>query len=156
LKRRSPSRAEPPHGGAPSDAVEAALRWLRHRDRSAAQIDAYLEGRGFVERARREALATLTRMGLVDDHRFATGRATALAERGSGDALIRHDLREAVLETAAVDAALEALDSERDRAERIVARRGVSAKTARYLASRGFPEDVVHTVIAHSRGQAVG
>ena len=55
-----------------------------------------------------------------------------------------------------MDAALEALDSERDRAERIVARRGVSAKTARYLASKGFPEDVVHAVIAHSRGQAVG
>jgi len=79
-----------------------------------------------------------------------------LAERGSGDALIRHDLREAKVETAAVDAALEALDSERDRAERTVARRGVSAKTARYLASKGFPEEVVHAVIAHSRGQAVG
>ena len=142
--------------GAPSDAVEAALGWLRHRDRSAAQLDAYLEGRGFVESDRREALATLTRTGLVDDHRFAAGRATVLAERGSGDALIRHDLREAEVETAAVDAALEALDNERDRAERIVARRGVSPKTARYLASRGFPEDVVHAVIAHSRGEAVG
>jgi SOS response regulatory protein OraA/RecX len=132
------------------------LGWLRHRDRSAAQVDAYLEGRGFVESERREALATVTRTGLVDDHHFAAGRATVLAERGSGDALIRHDLRQAEVETVAVDAALEALDSERERAERIVARRGVSAKTARYLASKGFPEDVVHAVIARSGGQAVG
>jgi SOS response regulatory protein OraA/RecX len=132
------------------------LGWLRHRDRSAAQVDAYLEGRGFAESERREALATLTRTGLVDDHRLAAGRATVLAERGSGDALIRHDLRQAEVETAVVDAALEALDSERARAERIVARRGVSTKTARYLAGKGFPEDIVHAVIAHSGGQAVG
>jgi SOS response regulatory protein OraA/RecX len=136
--------------------VETALGSLRHRDRSAAQIEAYLEERGFGEGERREALETLRRTGLVDDLRFAAGRAAALAGRGAGDALIRHDLREADVEREAVDAALEALESERDRAERIVARRGADAKTARYLAGKGFSEEVVRAVIAHSRGQALG
>jgi len=136
--------------------VETALRSLRHRDRSAAQIEAYLEERGFSEGERREALETLVRTGLVDDRRFATARATALAGRGAGDALVRHDLMKAHLETEVVDAALEALESERDRAERIVARRGADAKTARYLAGKGFSEEVVRGVIAQSPGQALG
>jgi SOS response regulatory protein OraA/RecX len=136
--------------------VETALRSLRHRDRSAAQIEAYLEERGFSEGERREALETLLRTGLVDDLRFAAARATALAGRGAGDALIRHDLMKAHLETEVVDAALEALESERNRAERIVARRGADAKTARYLAGKGFSEEVVRGVIAQSPGQALG
>jgi SOS response regulatory protein OraA/RecX len=60
------------------------------------------------------------------------------------------------LETEVVDAALEALESERDRAERIVERRGADAKTARYLAGKGFSEEVVRGVIAQSPGQALG
>lgn len=136
--------------------METALRSLRHRDRSAAQIEAYLEGRGFSEGERREARETLVRTGLVDDLRFAAARATALAGRGAGDALIRHDLMKAHLETEVIDAALEALESERDRAERIVARRGADAKTARYLAGKGFSEEVVRAVIAQSPGQALG
>ena len=136
--------------------METALHSLRHRDRSAAQIEAYLEERGFSEGERREALETLLRTGLVDDLRFAAARASALAGRGAGDALIRHDLMKAHLETGVVDAALEALESERDRAERIVARRGADAKTARYLAGKGFSEEVVRGVIAQSPGQALG
>jgi SOS response regulatory protein OraA/RecX len=112
--------------------------------------------RGFGEGERREALAALERTGLVDDHRFAGGRAAALADRGAGDALIRHDLSEAGVEKEVVDAALDALDNERDRAECVVARRGANAKTARYLAGKGFPEDLVYALIAQSRGQALG
>ena len=136
--------------------METALGSLRHRDRSVAQIEAYLEERGFGEDERREALETLLRTGLVDDLRFAAGRAAALAGRGAGDALIRHDLMQAHLEREVVEAALEALESERDRAERIVARRGADAKTARYLAGKGFSEEVVRGVIAQSPGQALG
>ena len=60
------------------------------------------------------------------------------------------------MERDVVDAALTALDSERNRAERVVARRGADAKTARYLAGKGFPEDLVYAVVAQSRGQALG
>ena len=63
-KRRSPSRAEPTSGGT-SDAVESALRSLRHRDRSAAQIDDQLAARGVSEdersRSARDACADGTR-----------------------------------------------------------------------------------------------
>jgi SOS response regulatory protein OraA/RecX len=137
-------------------AVERALRALRHRDRSAAQIDGHLASHGVSERDRGEALATLLRTGLVDDRRFAETRATTLADRGAGDAFIRHDLALAGIDDDLVDAALTAVDSERARAERVVARRGGGPRTARYLAGKGFSPDVVNVVIADSGDDALG
>ena len=98
------------------DAVEPALRALRYRDRSAAELDARLERRGVGEAEREQALETLERIGYVDDERFARTRAEQLADRGSGDALIRHDLEGRGLAAELVEAALAALEPERERA----------------------------------------
>ncbi len=75
------------------DAVEQALRSLRFRDRSTAELDRRLAQRGVGEAEREQALETLERIGYVDDERLARTRAEQLAGRGSGDALIRHDLQ---------------------------------------------------------------
>jgi SOS response regulatory protein OraA/RecX len=138
------------------DAVEVALRALRHRDRSAAQIDAQLAARGVSESERVDALATLARTGLVDDRRFAETRASALADRGAGNAFIRHDLLLAGVDDDVIEHAFAALEDERIRAERIVARRGGGAKTARYLSGKGFSEDTIHAVVARGGGDALG
>jgi len=130
------------------DAVETALRALRHRDRSTAELDARLEQRGVGEAERQEALETLERIGYVDDERFARSRAERLAERGSGDALIRDDLERRGIPAELVDSALAGIGPERERAARIIERRGPGVKTARYLAARGFGEDALQKVIA--------
>jgi regulatory protein len=130
------------------DAVETALRALRFRDRSAAELDERLERRGVGEQERTEVLETLERVGYVDDGRYARLRAEQLASRGSGDALIRHDLESRGVASGLVDAALAELEPERERAERLVAMRGASAVTARYLAGRGFDEDTVADLVA--------
>jgi len=130
------------------DAVEQALRALRHRDRSAAELDARLAQRGVTESEREQALETLERIGYLDDERFARTRAEQLAARGSGNALIRHDLEGRGLEEEHVEAALAALEPERERAARILERRGPGAKTARYLASRGFSPDALENLVA--------
>ena len=130
------------------DAVEQALRALRHRDRSAAELDARLERRGVGEAEREQALETLERVGYVDDERFARSRAEQLAARGSGDALIRHDLEGRGVAAEHVDAALATLEPEQDRAAEIAARCGRSLKTARYLASRGFDPDALEGIVA--------
>ena len=75
-------------------------------------------------------------------------RAEQLAERGSGDALIRDDLERRGLAADVVELALGALEPERERAARIAERRGRSVKTARYLASRGFGEDALEGIVA--------
>ena len=137
----------------PADAAETApldlaIRALRSRDRSVAELDARLEQRGVGAQERRDALETLERIGYLDDERFARSRAEQLAERGSGDALIRHDLEGRGLAAETVERALAALRPERERATEIVARRGRSLKTARHLASRGFGEDAVDAAVA--------
>ncbi len=129
-------------------ALDAALKALRHRDRSAAELDARLAQRGVGDAEREQALETLERIGYVDDERFARARAKQLAARGSGNALIRHDLEGRGVTTEHVEAALSALEPERERAAAIAARRGRSVKTARYLASRGFEADALEGIVA--------
>ena len=130
------------------DAVEVALRALRVRDRTAAELDSRLAERGLDAAEREDALERLERAGYVDDGRFARLRAEQLAGRGSGDALIRHDLETRGVAGEHVDAALDTLEPERERAARIVARRGSGPKTTRYLASRGFGEDALAVAVA--------
>jgi len=96
------------------------------------------------------------RTALVDDGRYARARAGALADRGAGNERIRHELTFAGVDTELAEAAIGGLASEAERAERIVARRGASEKTARYLAGKGFSEDVVYTVVAHARDEPLG
>jgi SOS response regulatory protein OraA/RecX len=129
-------------------ALDVATKALARRDFSE---------RGLLERLERagidpeEAVAVLVRLrdeGLVDDTRFAVNRARALAARGKGDAAIRFDLMRQGVGSEAIEEALTALEPERDRAERILARRGTGAATARLLAGRGFDEDTVAAAVA--------
>lgn len=130
------------------DAVETALRALRHRDRSSAELDARLSRAGVGEAVRREALETLERIGYVDDDRVARQRAEELAARGAGDLLIRHDLEGRGLDSETVEGALALLEPERERAARIVERRGGGPRTARYLASKGFGQEALEATVA--------
>jgi len=132
------------------------MRALRHRDLSTHRLRAWLEERGFSPEACDAALESLERTGLVDDRRFAENRARTLAGRGAGDALIRHDLEAARLGRDLVDEALEGLEPEADRARAVVRRRGAGLRTARYLRSKGFSEDVVAGVVATARQDALG
>jgi SOS response regulatory protein OraA/RecX len=93
-------------------------------------------------------LERLRRLGYVADDRVARTRAEQLAARGSGDALIRDDLERRGIDADAIAEALAGLEPERERAARVVAERGRSPRTARYLASRGFGEDAVAALVA--------
>jgi SOS response regulatory protein OraA/RecX len=130
-----------------SEALEAATRALRHRDRSRATLRARLDAAGIAPRAAEEALQTLARAGIVDDQRFAYARAAALAARGSGDALIRADLLAAGISGDPAAAAIAALEPERERALRVVAARGETIATARLLARRGFAGEAIEAAL---------
>jgi SOS response regulatory protein OraA/RecX len=137
------------------DALAAALRALRHRDLPASSLERRLEHRGIAAKARRRALATLTRVGVVDDARFARARARALAERGSGDLLIADDLSRQGVAPELVDEAIAELEAESARASSIVARRGTGLKTWRFLASKGFTEDTIESLVADGDDGAI-
>jgi len=138
------------------DAIDLALGALRFRDLSAAELDARLDARGIECAERHEVLETLARAGYVSDERLAHTRAAALAERGCGDALIRVDLEGRGIASELVGRALETLEAERVRAERVAARRGWSPATIRYLAARGFSEEALETFVARDADGAIG
>jgi SOS response regulatory protein OraA/RecX len=129
------------------EALDAAARALRSRELSKRALTERLAGR-VGDAAGAEAVATLERVGLVDDGRLADARARALAERGYGDEAIRHDLVRRGLEPAEIEAAVGALEPEADRIAAIVKRRGPGEKTARYLAGKGFGEDAIESARA--------
>jgi SOS response regulatory protein OraA/RecX len=116
----------------------------------------HLAERGYDDSDVRDALDAMVRVGALDDVRYAENRARALAERGAGDTVIRHDLRGAGIADSDVHGALSALEPERDRALRVLERRGVSPRTARYLVGKGFSEDVVRGLVAHAADEGIG
>ena len=121
-----------------SEALGVALRALRHRDHSRSRLEARLAQRGTSTATVEAALETLERAGLVDDVRVGTTRAEQLAARGFGDAAIRFALEGEGLAADVVEGALANLDPEPDRASRLLAARGRSPKTLRWLAAKGF------------------
>ncbi len=133
----------------PARALGVATRALARRDFSERGLRERLRRAGVTRAEEEEALGALRRAGLVDDARFALARAQALAERGRGDAVIRFDLERQGLAANEIDAALASLEPERERAERVIARRGRGAATARLLARLGFDEDAVEAAVAH-------
>jgi regulatory protein len=138
------------------DALDAGLRALRYRDRSAHELREWLASREFSPADCEDALATLERLGLLDDRRFAEGRARALAGRGAGDALIRYDLERAGIASDSIEDALAGLEGEDVRARAVVSRRGAGPKTARYLGSKGFSPDVVAAAVATASDGELG
>jgi SOS response regulatory protein OraA/RecX len=135
--------------GEPEHALAVATRALARRDFSERGLRERLQRAGVQPAEADEALGALLRAGLVNDGRFAVSRAQALAERGKGNAAIHFDLRQQGLATEEIEAALGTLEPERERAERVIARRGGGVATAKLLARRGFDEDAVEAAVAH-------
>jgi regulatory protein len=138
-----------------TDPLQVAVRALGHRDLSAADVGARLARAGVGEAEREETIQTLRRVGYLDDGRFARKRAETLAGRGWGDAGIVADLEQHGVPAELCDEALTELAPERDRALRVVSERGTDARTARYLAGKGFAaESIEAALIAEPRGAA--
>lgn len=124
-------------------ALEAAGQALSHRDRSVAGLAAQLERRGVPPQARAGAVETMSRLGYVDDERFAASRAASLAARGYGDEAIRFDLEQQGLDEEQVLTALDELAPELERARTIADASGATVKTARRLAGKGFSAEAI-------------
>ena len=134
-----------------SEALAIAVRSLRYRDHSRQSLADRLARSRVDVAAGDEALGTLERLGLLDDRRSALARATALTERDAGDLLIRADLEQRGFTQSDVAEAIEAMEPEAARAERIIERRGTSPRTLRRLLARGFAPDALEGLIADER-----
>lgn len=130
------------------EALGVALSALRRRDHATATLQQRLARRGIRTRERQSTVETLARAGLVDDARFAHARAGTLAARGAGNYLVAHDLETHGVGQEDAHAAIAALEPESVRAARIIAQRGATAKTLRYLAAKGFDMGALDVAVA--------
>jgi regulatory protein len=130
------------------EARNAALSALSRRDHTTAGLTAKLTARGISPAARQAAVEAMARAGLVDDGRFARGRAAALADRGAGDSLIRDDLERQGVSGELIATALAALEPETARAARIVAAEGNTPRALRRLAAKGFGREALEPFVA--------
>lgn len=132
------------------DALTQVTKLLAGREKTRAQLHADLVRRGFDDEAIEAALARAQELGYLDDSRVARRTAVASLRDGwAGDALIarlqakgidEHTAREA-LEHAIVELSWR----EADAANVLMKKRNLTGvKAARFLASRGFSEDVVN------------
>jgi regulatory protein len=132
--------------------MQAALRLIARRDRSAAEVRAELERRGTAKRLVRKVLLRLGDLGYINDHKFAAERVQQMLERGFGAERIRIDLERCGIDAQTIDATIPDLREERRRAQAIVGERfggagGLGARrrleVIRWLAGRGFREEIL-------------
>ncbi|MDP1821959.1 MAG: RecX family transcriptional regulator [Archangium sp.] len=141
------------------DALTQATRLLASTDKTAAQLIAALARRGHSQVEIDGALERARALGYLDDRRVAAKKAKDDLRAGwVGEALLARltatGLDEAVARSAVKDAIAESGWSALDAARRLVtARKLTGAKAARFLASRGFEEDVVERVIGSGGGE---
>jgi regulatory protein len=144
-------------GPTPEEGLAAALRLLRARGRSRAEVQDALLHRGFDARTCEEVLSRLTQLGYLDDPKLAAARARSLIQTGYGLAGIEYRLKNKGVEGAlAAKAAREAMAEtgieEREQARGLIERRWKGkwpklpkerAKAARLLASRGYAQEII-------------
>ena len=138
------------------ESLAVAVRALRVRDHTTASLEARLEQRGIAVAQRASTLETLARAGVVDDERFANTRAAGLATRGCGDLLIAADLELRGIPSSLICEAIAGIEAESARAERLVDARGLTAKTLRTLAAKGFSEGSLEVFVAQVESGAIG
>jgi SOS response regulatory protein OraA/RecX len=130
------------------EARTEAVRALRARDHTTTSLEQRLADRGVARAVQRETVDAVRRAGLIDDQRFAEGRAALLAGRGAGDLLIADDLARQGVPADAARIAIGGLEPESTRAAAIIETRGRSSRTARHLAAKGFSEGTLERLVA--------
>jgi regulatory protein len=134
------------------DPIDLAARALEQRDHSRQEIDEKLARAGIDDDARAESLATLERLGYIDDGRFTADRAAVLAGRGYGDAYIRFDLERHGADAESVESALAGLEPESARARGLAAGLGAGpkaiAKLSARLSRKGFSDESLEEIVA--------
>lgn len=141
----------------PAGAFERAVGALRQRERTTAELEAWLEDRGYPAAEIESAIARLTEVGELDDARFARRFAEDKRElRGWGRDRIREVLVARGLDRDAIEAALAAVEHDDELALAItqLERRGEPAvdepsraRALAYLARRGYDSEVAYDAV---------
>lgn len=136
-----------------ADALTKATRMLARRPLPRALLEERLEKRGVALVAREQAVEALERAQYVNDRSYALGRAQGLAERGYGDAAIRHILEQERVSSELIEGAVASLEPEPERARAIAGSIPDRKRLLGRLARRGFDYDTVEQIAAEKGGE---
>jgi regulatory protein len=140
-----------------SDVFQVALAGLRRKERTSAELTAWLERRGYGAEEIEAAIGHLTEAGELDDERFARRYAEDKRElRGWGAERIREALLARGVEPLLAEAAVEADSREAQvgRARDLLTGRGERlakdadrARALGYLTRRGYEYEIAYEAI---------
>jgi regulatory protein len=160
VRRAGPAELEEGVGSSADAAHTAALHLLTTRARTRAELERRLGQRGFEPAAIAEALDRLAGVGLVDDEAFARDLASSRAAQGVDASVIAVELRDRGIDPAAAAEIAEIAVPAGERAERcrelalahLAKLQGLSPQAqyrrlGGYLTRRGYPPDIVETVL---------
>lgn len=142
-----------------STALQAAVRLLEARTRSVAGLRAALRTRGYPEEELTAALARVQELGYLDDARHAGLRAGQLLAQGKARAEVQRRLEaegvaEGEAQAAVEEEARRAGQSDLEAARALLAKRKLSGlKAARFLAGRGFDEELIARLVRLPEGE---
>jgi regulatory protein len=141
----------------PGRAFELALAALRRKERTSAELDAWLRQRGHGADEVEAAISDLIEAGELDDERFARHYAEDKRElRGWGAERIREALASRGLAPALIDAALgtESREAEVERASELLVRRGrplagdaERTRALGFLTRRGYDYEAAYEAV---------
>lgn len=148
----------------PDEAFERALEALSHKERTAAELGAWLAARRISLAEIETVIERLTACGALDDEAFAHRYAADKRDlRGWGPERIRESLAGRGLDRELIDAAL-AGDPREDqlaRAVEMLERRGETpadeasrARALGFLARRGYDSDLAYDAVRHFERRA--
>ena len=129
-----------------ADALTRATRMLARRPLSRALLEDRLERKGVAPVAREEAIEALEQAQYLNDHSYALGRAESLAERGYGDAAVRHILEQERVASELIEQAVTSLEPELERAQALLTGAEDRRRTLRRLTTRGFSAETLADV----------
>lgn len=131
--------------------MQAALRLLRSRDRTEAEIRTALSTKGFEDAEIGLVLVELTKYRYVDDSRVAERTTEKAVRDQSGRLLVEHMLSLRGVPEEEIERALASLPLETDLAEQAFWKNrkpgDTPARAAARLARKGFDEDTIRSVI---------
>jgi regulatory protein len=147
------------------EAFERALEALAHRERTSAELVAWLAAREFEPAEIESAITRLIEDGALDDESFATRFADDKRElRGWGPERIREALAARGMDSALIEAALagDGHSSQLQRAIELLERRSEQPDDApsrkralAYLARRGYDSEIAYEAVrGHERRAA--
>lgn len=131
------------------DALPYAMKLLEARERTRAGLERALTNKGYSEVEIEAALTRLGELKYLDDSRAARVMAAKDLEQGWSSDAVKHRLEgKGVTEAVAAQAIEGANAHDEARARALVSRRKLTgAKAARFLAGKGYDEDLIRRVV---------